>query len=77
MNERLRELSIYAGYAPHWSTKADRNENFDKDKFADLIIEEVLTVVAAVEPGVTGLPADAVIRQVRSNIIDYFDRYNF
>jgi hypothetical protein len=37
-----------------------------------LIITEVLTVVEAVEPGVTGLAAGAVLRQVRKNIIDYF-----
>jgi hypothetical protein len=72
MNTRLRELSIYAGYAPHWSTKADRNANFDKDKFADLIIAEVLKVIEAAGPGVEGLPVEVALHQVRKNVVDYF-----
>jgi hypothetical protein len=72
MNTRIRELSIYAGYLPHYSTKADRMEKFDADTYAELIIQEVLKVVEAAEPGVTGLPMDAALRQVRKNIIDYF-----
>lgn len=40
MNERIKELAIEAGYNPLWDTKADREEYFDKEKFAELIVQE-------------------------------------
>ena len=37
---RIQELAEQAGYNPRWSTKADKEEHFDKEKFAELIIAE-------------------------------------
>ena len=44
MNKRIKELAIEAGYNPLWDTKADREEYFDKEKFAELIVRECMTV---------------------------------
>ena len=44
MNIRIKELAIEAGYNPLWDTKADREEYFDKEKFAELIVRECMTV---------------------------------
>lgn len=62
MNTRLRELAIYAGYAPHWNTEADRNANFDKEKFADLIVNDC-TVVLENEDSYYGVWAANVIKK--------------
>jgi hypothetical protein len=40
MNELIRELAEQAGYNPVWSTKADKEEHFDLEKFAKLIFLE-------------------------------------
>lgn len=77
MNTRLRELARCAGYDPCWNTQADRIANFDKEKFAELIITEVLAVIEATGPGVEGMSGPVALLQVRRNIIDYFDEYNF
>ena len=45
MNERIRELAEQAGYNPVWSTKADKEEHFDLEKFAELIIQECVNVL--------------------------------
>jgi len=45
MNNRIKELAIQAGYNPVWNTKADREEYFDKDVFAELLLAECLDVV--------------------------------
>ncbi len=42
MNERIRELAKQAGYNPVWSTKADKEEHFDLEKFAELIVRECI-----------------------------------
>ena len=45
MNERIRELAEQAGYNPVWSTKADKEEHFDLEKFAELIVKECADTV--------------------------------
>jgi len=40
MNQRIRELAEQAGYNSVWSTKADKEEHFDLEKFAELIVGE-------------------------------------
>lgn len=44
MNKRILELAEQAGYNPAWSTKADREEYLDIEKFAELIVKECMTV---------------------------------
>ena len=40
MNERIKELAKQAGYNPFWSTKADKEQFFDLEEFAELIVRE-------------------------------------
>jgi hypothetical protein len=40
MNERIKLLAEQAGYNSQWSTKADKEEHFDLEKFAELIVRE-------------------------------------
>ena len=35
MNERIKELAKQAGYNPFWSTKADKEQFFDLEEFAN------------------------------------------
>jgi len=42
MNERIKQLAEQAGYNSQWSTKADKEEHFDLDKFAQLIVRECM-----------------------------------
>ena len=42
MNERIQELAEQAGYNGHYAT-----EEFDVEKFAELIYKDIITVVAA------------------------------
>jgi hypothetical protein len=44
MNKRILELSMQAGYMPHWTTKTAREEHFDIEKFAELLVKECMTI---------------------------------
>ena len=44
MNEQIRQLAVQAGYNPSWSTKADKEEHFDLEQFAELIVRECADV---------------------------------
>lgn len=39
MNKQIKQLAEQAGYNPAWSTKADREEYLDIEKFAELIVK--------------------------------------
>lgn len=45
MNERIQALAEQAGYNPVWSTKADKEEHFDLEKFAELIVRECASLM--------------------------------
>jgi hypothetical protein len=45
MNERIKELAEQAGYNSVWSTKADKEEHFDLEKFAELIVRKCADVL--------------------------------
>ena len=45
MNERIREIAEQAGYNLNWDTKADREEHFDIENFAELLFDEFCDVV--------------------------------
>ena len=47
MNERIKELSIKAGF-PEWSNHAIE---FELEKFAELIVKECVGVVENLSPG--------------------------
>jgi hypothetical protein len=47
MNERIKELSIKAGF-PEWSNHAIE---FELEKFAELIIKECIGIVENLSPG--------------------------
>jgi hypothetical protein len=64
MNERIKGLAKQAGYNASWHTKADREECFDIEKFAELIIEECIKQARKDE---NGLAYEAVGR-----IADHF-----
>ena len=51
MNERIRELAEQAGYNPVWSTKADKEEHFDLEKFAELIVRDCAGIYSKIDNG--------------------------
>ena len=63
MNERIKQLSIKAGF-PEWSNHAIE---FELEKFAELIVQDCIKIVegyCATTPEIFGLPLD---------ILEHFD----
>jgi hypothetical protein len=47
MNERIKELSVKAGF-PEWSNHAIE---FELEQFAELIVKECVSIVQGISPG--------------------------
>jgi hypothetical protein len=51
MNKLSKEIARQAGYNPSWGTKADREECFDIEVFAELIVRECADVAGRMDVG--------------------------
>ena len=68
MNKQIKQLAEQAGYNPAWSTKADREEYLDIEKFAELIIQDVLKEVRDEVQYITDFDtADRVVTSVKKH----------
>lgn len=77
MNERINELLEQAGYNPAWSTKADREEYLDLEKFAQLIIQACVQKVSEWDMGINDLvgskdATSQVARDIVAEIKEHF-----
>jgi hypothetical protein len=66
MNKRIKELAIEAGYNPLWDTKADREEYFDKEKFAELIVRECGNYMNSRIPG--NIEVSATVAKMKQHL---------
>ena len=67
MNKRIKEL---AEQCTSWSDGSTwtRHEVFDKEKFAELIVLDLVKVIDAVRPTVNGVPAELALDWVTKNV---------
>jgi hypothetical protein len=69
MSKRIDELAAMAGYDPQWSTKADREANFDYQEFAELLLKDCGKLISNQYQG--RIPFE--VRLSLLNLKTYFD----